>query len=71
MINRQNESTTSVRFYDCLTTDLDHHQLAIPLNEQQFEFYSTKRIEWERSLVGKTIVGFHSDLKVFMAGNLN
>lgn len=68
VILRHAESTSSVRFYNCLTVELDNTLSAIPINEQQFERYASRRIEREKSLVGQAIVGFHPQEKVFMAG---
>ena len=65
---RQDEWTTHVRFYDCLSKDLPNEQLVVPINEQQFELYVSRRIEREKSLVGQVIVGFHPKKEVFMTG---
>ena len=48
---------------------MTNNQYVIPINSQQFERYTTSRIEKEKSLVGKVIVGLNNQTKAFMLGN--
>ena len=69
IILRHDKKKTKVRFYDCFEKeDMDNNQIAIPITEQQFEWYTKIRIEKENSLVNQVTVGLNDQTNTFMLG---
>ncbi|CAF1389296.1 unnamed protein product [Adineta ricciae] len=68
VIRHQKGSETTVRFYDCLETNLDSETKVIPINESQFEHYSKLRIEREIFLLNQVTVAFNNKTNTFMLG---
>ena len=59
-----------IRFYDCVDEKRENEESVIPINEAQFEFYANFRIDFEKKLVGQTIVGLNDIAKKFMLGTI-
>ncbi|CAF3336880.1 unnamed protein product [Rotaria sp. Silwood1] len=70
ILRHLDHESTKVRFYDCYEKALDNSQYVIPINEHQFEHYTTLRINKENSLINRVIVGLNNEEKKFMLGTI-
>ncbi|UJR23110.1 hypothetical protein I4U23_026131 [Adineta vaga] len=64
------KSERLVRFYDCIDKEFSNSTIVIPITERQFTDYTQLRIEYEKSLINQTIVGFNEVKKVYMLGTI-
>lgn len=62
--------TAQVRFYDCEFRDVPVNSTIIPISEQQFADYTTRRIKHEESLLHQSVVAFNKNRGVYMLGEI-
>lgn len=68
--HNRSKDKTNVAFYNCVIESLPNDDMIIPITAEQFQRYTSNRIEIEKKLVGKTIVGFNCEEKLFMLGTV-
>lgn len=69
VVLKHDEGISSVRFYDCTRMNLPDDTSVIPIGDKEFEYYTTKKIYREKSLIGNTIVGFNQRAGAYLPGN--